>query len=115
MISGFDVYLVCKLDDIRMFLFIIPIFTFMFTAAYFLMKLEDGGPFRFRSGIFVTVMMCLTTAVFTPSTKQMCAIMVIPAISNAALSNEKLNELPNNIIDLANDWLKELSPKKQPQ
>ena len=42
-------------------------------------------------------------ATFTPSTKSMCAILVVPQIVN----NEKVQELPENVLNLANEWLKE--------
>ena len=43
-----------------------------------------------------------------PTTKEMAAIIVIPKVAN----NEKIQELGDGIYQLANDWLKEISPKK---
>lgn len=43
-----------------------------------------------------------------PTTKEMAAIIILPKLSQ----NETLQQLPDNILNLANEWIKELSPKK---
>jgi len=48
---------------------------------------------------------------FLPTTKQACAIYVIPRIVN----NKEVQELPEKVVDLANEWLEELKPKKKEQ
>ena len=45
---------------------------------------------------------------FTPNTKEMCAIKAIPIIVN----NEQVQELPNKVVELANEWIEELKPSK---
>lgn len=45
--------------------------------------------------------------IFIPTTKEMCAIKAIPIIAN----NEQIQELPNKVIELANEWIDELKPK----
>lgn len=47
---------------------------------------------------------------FTPTTKEMAAIIVIPKIANS----ESVQQLGDGIVDLAKQWLKELAPKKEP-
>ena len=44
----------------------------------------------------------------TPTTKQMATILVAPKIIN----NEQVQQIPDRVIGLANEWLEELSPKK---
>ena len=44
---------------------------------------------------------------FVPTTKEMCAIKLVPMIAN----DEQVQELPNKVVDLANEWLDELKPK----
>lgn len=56
------------------------------------------------AGIF-NIMIC-TCLVFIPTTKEMAAIYVIPKIVN----NEKLNNIGNEMLNLANEWMKELHP-----
>ena len=47
--------------------------------------------------------------VFVPTTKEMCAIKVIPAITQ----NEKVQNLGDKTLSLAEAWLEELKPKKK--
>jgi hypothetical protein len=46
---------------------------------------------------------------FTPSTKQMAAIMIVPKIAN----NEKVQTIGNKVYDLAVEWMDELKPAKK--
>ena len=39
---------------------------------------------------------------FVPSTKEMAAIIIVPKIVN----NEKIQELPENLLELSNEWIK---------
>lgn len=60
---------------------------------------------------FPTLLACLTILIgsmFIPNTKEMCAIKILPVIIN----NEGVQELPNRVVDLANEWLEELKPSK---
>lgn len=50
----------------------------------------------------------LLGSVFVPTTKEMCAIKAIPVIVN----NEQVQELPNKMVELANEWIEELKPNK---
>jgi len=43
---------------------------------------------------------------FVPSTKEMAAILFAPKIVN----NEKAQEIPGNMLDFVNDWLKNFRP-----
>lgn len=45
---------------------------------------------------------------FTPSTKQMAAIIVVPKIVNS----EKVQNVGNKLYDLAVEWMDELHPSK---
>ena len=51
----------------------------------------------------------LSIAVFLPTTKEMAAIMILPKIIN----NEKVQEIPQRLLDLGLEWLNELKPVKQ--
>lgn len=44
---------------------------------------------------------------FTPSSKTLCAMYVIPAVANS----QSIQEIGSEIINLSKEWLKELSPK----
>lgn len=45
----------------------------------------------------------------TPTTHEMAAILVIPKIAN----NQKVKELPDKILTLADEWLEALKPKSK--
>lgn len=47
--------------------------------------------------------------IFLPTTKQMAAIVVIPKVVN----NEKVQNIGNELHELAIDWLNELKPSKK--
>ena len=47
-----------------------------------------------------------------PSTKQMAAIVVIPQVVNAVSTSETIQKLPGKILNLADEWVNEVSPKK---
>lgn len=44
-----------------------------------------------------------------PTTKEMCAIKAIPVIVN----NNQVQELPNKVVKLANEWIDELKPNNK--
>jgi len=50
----------------------------------------------------------LTIGMLVPTTKEMCAIIAIPAVVN----NEQVQEIPDKIVDLAGEWIDELRPTK---
>lgn len=44
-----------------------------------------------------------------PSTKQMAAIIIIPKIVN----NQKVQEIPDKLLSLAEAWMEELKPSQE--
>ena len=50
----------------------------------------------------------ITTTIFTPDTKQMAAIIVVPKIVN----NQKMQELPDKLLGLGEKWLDQLASKE---
>jgi hypothetical protein len=48
-----------------------------------------------------------------PSTKQAVTIWLVPKMVNAVQANEQMQELPNNILNLANEWIEAMRPEKQ--
>ena len=50
---------------------------------------------------------------FLPTTKEMAAIIVIPKIARAIESNERVQKFPSKLMDLTDDWMEELKPKKK--
>ncbi len=52
--------------------------------------------------LFIFLVLSIIANVLTPGMKQMAAIIVVPKIIN----NEQVQELPENILKLGNEWLK---------
>lgn len=50
--------------------------------------------------------------VFVPTTKETAAIYVIPKLANSE-AVQKLPSIASTVVDLAEDWLKELKPTKE--
>lgn len=57
---------------------------------------------------FIVFIIFLIPAILIPNTKQMALIMVTPKIAN----NEQVKQIPDKLLDLANEWLDELKPNK---
>jgi hypothetical protein len=53
------------------------------------------------------VLLLLAGALLTPTTKEMAEILIVPKIVN----NAKVQELPEAVLTLANEWLQELRPE----
>lgn len=60
------------------------------------------------------VLLASSVGLFVPTSKEMAAILIIPKITNAVASNEKLTSLPDKVLDLANAWIADLGPEKKP-
>ncbi len=66
------------------------------------------------SFIIVPILLLATTInVLLPNMKEMAAIIVVPKVINAVAQNEDFKQIPTNIVELANEWLKELKPKSK--
>ena len=50
----------------------------------------------------------LATCVFVPTTREMAAIYVVPAIANS----ETVKDLGEGVVTLAREWIQELRPNK---
>ena len=76
--------------------------------AYKLVRSVRNYAAKFTFCVFLPINVLLSLAyVLTPSTKEYCAIKVVPAIVN----NEKVQEFGDELYRLGVDWLKELRPQ----
>ena len=64
---------------------------------------------RWSIPCFLLSWILLFAAGFIPTTKEMCAIKAVPVIVN----NKQVQELPNKVVELANEWIDELKPNKE--
>lgn len=69
-----------------------------------------NGESMIRSSMVLGIVFLISclTFIFVPSTKEYCAIKIIPVVAE----NTKVQELPNKALELANEWLDTLRPAK---
>lgn len=54
--------------------------------------------------------MSLVAGTFMPSSKTLAAMYFLPPLYNAVVENEEVKKLPDNVVELANEWIEELKP-----
>ena len=73
---------------------------------------EKGSKLALKFAIPVLIF-GIITQVFIPSVKELAAIILVPRLTQAVVANEELKKLPNNLLNLANEWIEELKPGKE--
>lgn len=125
MITGSEIYWITRLDSLKGILEAVGVILcivggigfIMSTIIYFLAKSDDekeimqgcGSAIRWAILVISISFVFSLAWAFTPTTKEMCVIKVIPVIAN----NKGVQELPNKVVELANEWMEELKPKKE--
>lgn len=109
MITSFQLYLILMLDGVRIvtttIAIILAVVTFIFGGLSIddNMTEEDHRHARKRLKYLVPVfILSLSAAVFIPNTKQAATIFLVPKV----LNNEKVQDIGQNGLDLANNLLK---------
>ena len=110
------IYWMTRLTGFNVFLGIImtlsAIAAIIFMIGTIVTKLDCGHEYPIFKKYFImsTYIFSLITVLFilTPTTKEACAMYVVPKIVN----NEKVQNIGQEFYDLALDWMKELHPKK---
>lgn len=112
MITPMQMYWLLKLDDIiniSLALFVLTLFGFVvcFTGAIMYKGDEyyEDEYKKFKVGrniLFWFVLFFGSIVMFVPSTKQMTAIYVVPALTN----NERVQNIGNKTLDVSEDLLK---------
>lgn len=86
--------------------------TFIGPAAFSELGLDYEAHKKSIRLIVGTILSCLTLSclllVFIPTTKEMAAIIVLPAVAN----NEDVQALGSELPKLAREWLEQLRPKQ---
>ena len=62
--------------------------------------------------LFVSIFIFSNILWFIPTTKEMAAIIIIPKLYNSITTNQKIINMPDKLLDLANSWIEELKPEK---
>lgn len=114
------IYWITRLNGINIFLGTVmtlsAIALFIFVIGMIVTKIdhdeEECGIFKKYLLITTYIFTSITILfLFTPTTKEACAMYVVPKIVN----NEKVQNIGQEFYDLALDWMKELHPKKVKQ
>lgn len=123
MITSSQIYWVTRLDSFNDALLIIGvIFGIICLIAGIFLAGTWGEPYgdtdlpkakRWFFRIFWIPILCIIISTFLPTTKEMAAIFILPKIMNSVSQNEELKKLPNNILELANEWIETLKPEKK--
>ena len=127
MITQAQMFWLVKLDDLQHLLkcitwlpIVLAVVTVVMAFAIFMMtfdakieiKKEAAGDIARLMVMFVFMLLIVVAlqvvAAFTPSTRQMAAIIVVPKIANS----EKIQIAGNKLYDLAVEWMDELRPSK---
>ena len=126
------IYWITRLDGIRGFCFGIQTFAVLFTilgviaaiaATCISVTAEEGAndDAKVANGIckiackvwipaFCIAIMCSLARTFTPTTKEMIAIKVIPQIADAN-NIGKIKDISKDMLDITSDWLKDMRKK----
>ena len=126
MITGWEIYWFTRLDPIRglagmtavMGILIFFLMFLLYPAFCDIFAHDDGKrkkslawAARSQIAVFSATVLCAFAHALTPTTREMAAIKVIPMIANSE-SMQRLGDVGDNMLDLANEWLRELKPKK---
>lgn len=107
-ISPWTLYWITRLDAIQSLFLNVAILSTIASTIYTLVnliELERRPPWF--GAIIAFVGLFVAGATLTPTTKQACAIYLIPKIAN----NESVQEIGVDIKTLAREWLDELRPE----
>lgn len=109
MITPTQMYWLVTLDSIigaGVILALICVVASFFTLGW---RIIDGGPLWAPIASVTAFLLSIAIVTFTPSTKQMAAIIIVPRIANS----EKVQTVGNHLYDLAVEWMNELRPNKK--
>ena len=103
MISPWLIYFIGIADKVGEVFAFISIALFSFSAFLFIGVIEEQLDINTFKKYVLIASICGLIAIFTPSSKTVAAMVVIPPIVN----NEQVQQLPNNVLEFINDYLKD--------
>ena len=98
MITTSEMYWLTRLDGIQGFFIAMTILIAIYSTLAILIGIVCG----------VISILFSVGAILTPTTKQMCAIKIIPLV----LNDPNVQEIPEQLLNLKDAWIEELKPKK---
>ena len=117
MITPSTIYWLTRCDaikDLIVFLVLVSLlFNFIGLVGFVASEMSGGeiaNPFgrRFYKTVIAMLSATLLAITFLPTTKEMAAIIVVPRIANS----ESIQQLGDGIVNLTQDWMRNLAPKK---
>ena len=116
MITETTLYWITRLDNINAFLVFFTLLSIIVAAVFLVNWIhpESTGDERRlgRFGFLLVIPFFFVLSlglVFLPTTKEMCAIKVIPALAN----NEKIRGIGDKALTFANEWMDGLLKKTE--
>lgn len=117
-LSPWTVYWITRLDTINVMLgvlvalsvgwLVMLLLAFAFQTPEAASANEEALDRAFRRGSWIALAFIATFSLI-PSTKEMAAILVIPAVVN----NEDVQEFGGEFVELAREWMRELRPEQE--
>ena len=120
MIDALDIYffgLLINLKDMFVDLMFFLVFSSLFLVILVPMVYDFNitalKPVAKKLGIFIisVIAFCLIGKGLSPTKEIATAMFVVPPVVN----NQQVQEIPKNVLDFVNGWLKENTPKAQPK
>ena len=118
MIDAFDIYLFGLLLNLRDIFCDLGVLTCVFAPMLIVTVLwfydfekEKIAPVAKKLGIIIltSLALCIVGKSLSPTKEIATAMFVVPPVVN----NEQVQEIPKNVLDFVNGWLKENTPKEQ--
>jgi len=124
--TTWQMYWLVKCDAIRLFMNVpawIGVGFFIIGAISFCIGLNDEatrteqtnaigfGKRMLIIGLCLIAFFAVPTTLI-PSTKEVCAIIVVPKVINSVKGSDMMKGLPNRVVEFAYDWMDEMSPDK---
>lgn len=117
MITSFDIYILGFLYELKSALMTL-IAAFIFITLMLLMTFcfmrVDGADTELIKRTsktikysIITLVVLVILGIFAPNKETVIAMATVPPV----LNNEKVQELPENVLDFINGWIKEYTPK----
>ena len=122
MITESEIYWITRLDGIKSSCEVVAVLLALFCsilAGMLIIAIIDEGNEQIRKRCKIALLAMLPlwllgpglgiSSVFVPTTKEMCAIKILPVIAK----DEDVQALPKEFVGLARSWMEELKPEKQ--
>jgi hypothetical protein len=107
-LTAWTVYWITRLDKVHFVLEVFILFLSFIFIFLFIFKLTEGkAPYVWATGLALSFVILMK--VFTPTTTEFAAIIVLPALAQ----NQDIKEIGAEIPKLAREWLQELHPKQK--